>query len=236
MLSAAVVVEAQLLIRDITDSEGWEAYIVSLFERALRSSDEKLRIRAADSLFGLYMRKKQYDRAEPYLAYFSSQNPDRKIKLAEIYKETGRTQEAYKAYEELVFEAYGRISMSLHGIYSLAVYDGDMERARRLVEKQQEMAGCFEMGRYHEVSGGLELAIMEKDSDAVIRIMQETLDSLPQICGFRDSFLYGHMKFKEMREGFVEEMREKLLKSFREDETCGFLKDDERWEELCHKM
>lgn len=236
MLSAAVVLEAQLLIRDITDSEGWEAYIVSLFERALRSSDEKLRIRAADSLFGLYMRKKQYDRAEPYLAYFSSQNPDRKIKLAEIYKETGRTQEAYKAYEELVFEAYGRISMSLHGIYSLAVYDGDMERARRLVEKQQEMAGCFEMGRYHEVSGGLELAIMEKDSDAVIRIMQETLDALPQICGFRDSFLYGHMKFKEMREGFVEEMREKLLKSFRDDETCGFLKDDERWEELCHMM
>lgn len=107
ILSAAVVLEAQLLIQDITDSEGWEDYIVTLFERALHSSDEKLRIRAADSLFGLYMRKKQYDRAESYLAYFSSQNPDRKIKLAEIYRETGRTQEAYKEYEELLFDKYG---------------------------------------------------------------------------------------------------------------------------------
>lgn len=236
ILSAAVVLEAQLLIQDITDAEGWEDYIVTLFERALHSSDEKLRIRAADSLFGLYMRKKQYDRAESYLAYFSSQNPDRKIKLAEIYRETGRTQEAYKEYEQLLFEAYGRNSIGLQGMYLLAMHDGDMERAHRLVEKQREMAGCFEMGSYHEVSSGLELAIMEKDADAVIRIMQETLDALPQICGFRDSFLYEHMEFKEIREGFVEELREDLLKSFRDDESCGFLKDDERWEKLCHKM
>lgn len=233
MVSVAVVLEAQLMLQELSDREGYEEYIASLYDRVLRSGDEALRIRAADSLFALYMRKKQYEKAETYLEYFSSQNPDKKIKQARIYSETGRTQEAYKEYEELLFETYGRISMSLHGMYSLAVRDNDMERTHRLVEKQQKMAACFEMGRYHEVSDGLELATMEKDGDAVVRIMREMLDALTQIGGFRDSFLYEHMSFKELRAEFVAGIRENLLQCFRDEETFGFLKGDERWAEIC---
>lgn len=233
MVSIAVVLEAQLMLQELSDREGYEEYIASLYDRVLRSGDEALRIRAADSLFALYMRKKQYEKAETYLEYFSSQNPDKKIKQARIYSETGRTQEAYKEYEELLFETYGRISMSLHGMYSLAVRDNDMERTHRLVEKQQKMAACFEMGRYHEVSDGLELATMEKDGDAVVRIMREMLDALTQIGGFRDSFLYEHMSFKELRAEFVAGIRENLLQCFRDEETFGFLKGDERWAEIC---
>lgn len=233
MVSVAVVLEVQLMLQEFSDTERYENYILSLYERTLQSGDEALRIRAADSLFALYMRKKQYEKAETYLEYFSSQNPDKKIKQARIYSETGRTQEAYKEYEELLFETYGRISMSLHGMYSLAVRDNDMERTHRLVEKQQKMAACFEMGRYHEVSGGLELATMEKDGDAVVRIMREMLDALTQIGGFRDSFLYEHMSFKELRTEFVAGIRENLLQCFRDEETFGFLKGDERWAEIC---
>lgn len=155
MLSTAVVLEAQIMLQEIPDAETYENYIVSLYERALQSGEEALRIRAADSLFAFYMRKEQYDRAV-----------------------------------------------------------------------------CFEMGRYHEISGGLELATMEKDADEVIRIMQEMFDAISQITGFRTSFLYEHMSFKEPRTEFVTEMRENLRQCFRDEETFGFLKGDERWERI----
>lgn len=145
---------------------------------------------------------------------------------------TGSYEEACKEYEELLFEEYSRISMALQGMYGLAMRDKDMERAHRIVDKRQEMARCFEAGRYHEVSGGLELALLEKDADAVILTMQEMLDSLSQIGGFRDSFLYKHMNFREMRPEYIEELRENLLQCFRDEETCGFLKNDERWMNL----
>lgn len=235
MLSAAVVLEAQLVLQELSDKGDYEDYIVSIYERILRSGDEGMRLRAADSLFAFYMRKERYDKAEPYLEYFSVQNPDRKIKQARIYVETDHPKEAYKEYEELLFSLYGRISMALHGMYTLSVRDGDMERAHKLVEKQREMAACFEMGRYQVTSSGLELAALEKDADAVIAAMQEMLDEISQIGGFRDSFLYGHMEFKEVREEFVEELRENLLKCFRDEETYGFLKGDRRWEELCRR-
>lgn len=217
MFSAAVILQAQLLLQELSDAEDYEAYTVSLFERVLKSDDEMLRLKAADSLFGFYLRKEQYEKAESYLEYFSLQNPNRKFRQAQIFEGTGRTKEAYKEYEELLFELYGRVSLTLNGMYVLAVKEEDMERAHKLVEKQRELAVCFEMGRYHEVSAGLELATLEKDEKAVAAIRKEMLDAIPQIDAFRHSFLYEHTEFTQIREEFVEKLRENLMKSFCEE-------------------
>lgn len=42
-----------------------------------------MRMRAADSLVGFYMRKKEYEKAKKYLEYFSVQNPEKKRKQAQ---------------------------------------------------------------------------------------------------------------------------------------------------------
>ena len=41
-----------------------------------------------------------------------------------------------------------------------------------------------------------------------------------------------HMEFKEVNAEFTAEMKENLLKCFREEESFGFLKNDERWQRL----
>lgn len=187
---------------------------------------------AADSLAGFYMRKKQYDKAEKYLEYFSIQNPERKRKQAQIYAETGRMQEAYKAYEELLFTDYQRVSMELHGIYLLALKENDMEKARSIVQKQAEAAKFFEMGKYYEVSSFLEIAALEKDADTVIAAMEEMISGVEEIESFRNSSLYEHMEFKEIKEEDLEEIKENLRKCFRDEENFGFLKNDSRYQNL----
>ena len=237
ILQVAVILDAQRIVQELPNAEEYDGYLCSLYIRALESKDETIRIRAADALIGFYMRKEQYDEAEKYLEYLSVQNPERKRKQAQIYGETGRIEEAYKAYEELLFTDYQRVSMELHGMYALAVKDDDMERARMLVSKQEEMAKCFEMGKYYEVSGRLELAVMEKDADAVIEIMEEMLSSVEQIGEFRKAPLYRHMKFKETREEFITQLKENLLNCFRDEDTFGFLKGNKRWQDIfSHKQ
>lgn len=231
ILNIAVIFDAQHILQGVSKEE-YDEYFCSLYVRALDSKDEAIRIRAADSLVGFYMRKKQYDKAEKYLEYFSIQNPERKRKQAQIYAETGRIKEAYKAYEELLFTDYQRISMELHGMYMLALQDNDRERVHKLVDKQRELAKCFEMGKYHEISSVLELATLEKDSDTVVSVMEEMLSCVEQIGDFRKSPLYEHIDFKEINEDFMAEMKENLLKCFRDEESYGFLKSDERWQKL----
>lgn len=90
-----------------------------------------------------YLRKKQYDRAEKYLEYLSLQNPEKKRKKAQICAETGRLEEAYKVYEELLFSDYMRASVELQGLYMLALQENDRKRAHRIVEKQKELAALL---------------------------------------------------------------------------------------------
>lgn len=216
----------------LSDTDKYDRYICSLYERVLESNDEALRTSGADSLFGFYMRKKEFDKAEEYLQYFSLQNPERKRKQAEIYEAAGRTGEAFKTWEELLFAMYGMISAALTGMYSSALKNKDMEKARFLAEKQSETAKCFEMGRYHEASPRLELAAMEKDKEAVINIMEEMLSGIEQIDGFCSSRLYEHMDFRKPNPEFISHAKKFLQDSFSDEETFGFLKEDKRWRRL----
>lgn len=231
LMDMAVILDAQRLVQKVA-KPGLDEYICSLYVRVLDSGEEGLRVRAADALVGFYMRKNEYEKAEKYLEYFSMQNPERKRKQAQIYAETGRSREAYRTYEELLFSDYQRASMGLHGMYLLAMRENDRQKARWLVDKQKELARCFEMGKYYEVSCGLELAALEQDGDAVLSAMEEMLSSEGLIADFRKAKLYEHMEFKEMRGEFLEKVKENLRKSFREEECFGFLKDDERWQAL----
>lgn len=231
----AAVLDAQRLFREIANAEEYDDYLCALYIRVLESDNENIRNSAADLLFGFYMRKKQYDKAEECLKYFSNQNPERKRKQAQLYSKTNRIQEAYKTYEELLFSDYQMASAALYGIYMLALNEKNMKKAHMLVEKQAELAKCFEMGKYHEVSVGLELATLEQDADTVIAAMQEMLSSVGNLGSFCHSPLYEHMEFKDIRAEFREELRNNLLDCFSNEESYGFLKNDKRWQEMTGK-
>ena len=228
----ATILDAQRMFHTVSDSEKYDTYILSCYERVLESEDEKIRTCAADSLFGYYMRKEQYEKAEGLLCYYSEQNPERKRKQAMLYGKMGRVQESYKAYEEILFSGYQMLSMVFNSIYMLAMQDDNLSKARKMVEKQQELARLFEMGTYYEVSCALELALKEKNAEAVIEIAKKMLESVEEIGSFSDAELYEHMTFKKLDENFGEGVRENLIKLFQEDEAFEFLKDDVRWKNI----
>jgi transcriptional regulator with XRE-family HTH domain len=231
----ALLLDVHLLEQAIPAKETYEKYIYRWYEQALESRDEDTRNRAADSLFGFYVRKEAYEKAESYLHYFSNQNPERKSKQAYLYSKIGRMAEAYQAYEELLFSGYQRMSMVFQQLYLLAMSDENKAKAHLLVKKQSELAQLFEMGEYHEVSSDLDLAIAEKDADRTIETMEKILASVAKITDFTHSTLYEHMTFKEIDSTFVQETQENFLRMFSDEETFSWLKTNERWQVLVGK-
>ena len=228
----AVLLDAKRLTEEVPNSESYDDYIVNCYTRALESENEIIRNHAADSLFGFYSRKEQYDKSEEYLSYFSLQNPERKFKQAQIYSNTGRIDEAYKAFEELLFSYYTMVSAALHNIYMLAMQENKLSKAHMLIDKLQKLAKVFDMGGYHELTCRLEFETAAKDADAAIKTMEEILASIDKITDFRKSPLYEHMDYKAPNEEFTADLKEKILTCFRDEETYGFLKNDERYWEL----
>ncbi len=225
LLQLALLLDAQRIMKEIADPEKYDGYILDCYTRALGSRDEWVRKQAADSLFGLYMRKEQYEKAEEYLQYLSMQNPERKTRQALIYVRTGRIQEAYKTYEEILYADYMLLSQVFNGMFSLAMQEQDMEKAHMLAEKQRGLARLLERGKYYEICWGLELAVAEKDVETTKKLMEEMLSSLDQMDSMRESSLYEHMTFKELDREFLAALKENLKKSFQDEESFGFLKE-----------
>ena len=221
----AVMLDANRLMKDLPDSGNYADYICSCYTHVLGSTDETLRCHAADSLFGFYMRKEEYETAGKYLQYFSVQNPERKRKQAEIYQKTGRIQEAYKTYEELLFAEYQVVNGILTGMYMLALQENNSSKAHLLIDKQSGLARLFEMGKYYEASCRLDLAAFEQDAKSAAEIMSQMLDSVDHIFSFRSSPLYEHMTFKDPQSDFIEKLKNKLISCFQDKETFNFLEE-----------
>lgn len=228
----ATILDAQCLLQEISNTEDYDSFVLDCYNRVLKSEEESLRIQAAESLFGYYLRKEQYELAENCLQYFSAENPNRKLKLASIYSRTNRIEEAYKVCEQLLFSEYQIINLAFHNLYLLSMKNQDFEKAHILVDKQETLARLFEMGKYHEVSYRLDLATAEKDTETILDTMQAMLDSVTDMTGFSSSALYAHMDFRETSSEFLTDMKQELLKCFRDKETYGFLENNQRWKKI----
>ena len=228
---AAIILDSKLMVSDLIDKDTYENTILQWYERCLDSDDERIRKEAADSLFHAYIRKENYDKAAHYLKYFSFDNPERKRKEALIKSKTGKRTEAYRLYEELLYAGYQRMQLVLNDLRILYMEDDDHEMAKKLVEVSSSIASAFEMGKYNEISVGLDVAAWEKDVECTARIMREILKSVDTIGDFTYSKLYQHMYLKSVAPSFKAELKKELLKSL-DDDTFDYMKGNKEWNKL----
>ncbi|MDL2300921.1 helix-turn-helix domain-containing protein [Lachnospiraceae bacterium OttesenSCG-928-D06] len=230
-LGMTQILSSHIKMEQPEEEDMYTPYFISCYQRALESDSDRIKAGAADALYYHYMGKKEFDKAEGYLNYFSKENPERKRKLASIYQQTDRKKEALQMYEELLYSGYQNINLTFHDIYILALEDKDFKKAHEIVEKLKSLAQLFEMGEYHEISSGLELAILEKDSDRLFTIMNQLLKNIESISGFTNSSLYSHMNLKPPREEYYNEVRQSLLDCLKE-EQFDFIQGDQRFDSL----
>ena len=228
----AVVLDAGRITRNIENTEQYDEPITRYYQIVLEDKDSQIRKQAAGSLFGFYVRKEEYDRAQECLEYFSKDDPARMLKQAQIYKQKGLEEEAYREYEQLIFTNYQVFNQALSMLYLLSMEKGDYERAKRYLDKQSELAKILEMGRYNELAGYLDFAAGRKDATETVRIMKELLDNIHTLGGFTKSFLYEPLHYKPIEPSFCERVKKELLACMKDKEGFAYMKGCEEWEQM----
>lgn len=228
----AVVLDARRFTDDSIDFSKYDEQINEWYEIALTDENEEIKQHAADSLFGFYIRKKEYGKAEEYLHYFSDNDPMKKIYRGRLYKEQGEKDDAYKMFEGVIFSEYQTLNFAISFMTAMAMEEGDMRKARYLAEKMGKMAGIFEMGKYHECSSMLDVVCAEKNVLETYEVVKQLLKSVDSLCDFEKSVLYQHMSFKKPESSFAGNLKEQLLEGFRDEDAFGYMNGNEDWEAL----
>ena len=232
----AVMLDARRITDKCTHPEKYDKQINAWYERALQDESEEIQHHAADSLFGFYLRKKDYTLAEKYLNYFSERDPMKKFYRGRLYQEQGKVEEAYAIYEDVIFSEYSILNFVLSTMAGLALKEDDIDYAGFLSEKMQAIAHTLEMGKYNEYSPMLDIVCAEKDVKGTYKVVKHLLENVDTMYDFRKSKLYKHKKFRAVDSSMLETVKAKLLEAFSDEEAFGYMKGYEPWEKLiCEK-
>ena len=201
----AVMLDSRRIIGMCENPDRYDEQINSWYEMALGDKDERIQHHAADSLFGFYLRKKNYEMAEKYLNYFSDYDPMKKVKQGQLYMKQGKKEEAFEMLEKAVFSEYTTLNLAFGIMITKALEEKDHGYARFLAENNVE--GTFQVAK-------------------------QLLNNVDTICDFQKSQLYKHMKFQEVENPYTEEMKKELLEGFRNAEEFAYMKEYEPWKKL----
>lgn len=233
VLSLATILDGYRNMLGVEDPEQYDGKILDLYHRLLLSADSRVAQSAAAALFHDAVRKKEYEKAQRYLDRIPQQQFNPRRGQALLMQKQGKQEEAYRLYEQLIFDGYSSISVALAGVLELAFTDEDWDKAEYIAKKQKQMAHILEMGRYMEISYELGLAIRRKDSKRTIRVLEEIIHSIREIDGFRKSRLYEHMQFSDAGIGQTVFM---LKKGMETDPEMDFVRDDARYQGLMKEL
>ncbi len=228
----AVILDARRLTGEVENSEKYDEQINSWYETALNDEREEVRRHAAESLFGFYLRKKQYEKAEGYLEYFSENDPMKKIYQGRLYKEQGDCEKAYEIFEGVLFSTYQILNFTFSLMIGQALESGDMQAARYFAGKIGTLAGVFEMGKYYECSPMLDVVCSEKNVEETYQVVEQLLNHVDSLFDFQKSRMYQHMKFREPDSNDTVILKGKLLDLFKYEDDFGYMKVNEDWERL----
>lgn len=231
----AVMLDARRMTGGCKEPDQYDDQINSWYERALNDEKEEIRHHAADSLFGFYLRKQNYAMAEKYLSFFSDYDPMKMVYRGRLYKEQGKTEEAYEMFENVLFSEYNTLNFTFSMMTRLALEENDTAYAKFLAEKNGTMAHVFDMGKYNEYVPMLDIVCAEKNVEGTYQVARQLLENVDSIYDFQNSKLYRHKKFKDNDGAYLPVIKEKLLEGFRTEDDLSFMKGYEPWEKLINK-
>ena len=78
----------------------------------------------------------------------------------------------------------------------------------------------------------LDIVCAGKDVEGTYKMVKHLLDNVGTMYDFRKSSLYKHMKFRDIDEAILDDVKEKLLEGFRNEEEFGYMAGYEPWEKL----
>ena len=158
----AVMLDARRITDKCTNPEKYDKQINAWYELALHDENEEIQHHAADSLFGFYLRKKNYTKAEKYLDYFSEHDPMKSYYQGRLLQEQGKIKEAYEKYENVIFSGFSTLNFVLSTMARLALRENDIGYARFLLGKVQAVAHILEIGKYNGIRQCLILYVQGK--------------------------------------------------------------------------
>ncbi|CAB1244390.1 Helix-turn-helix [Clostridiaceae bacterium BL-3] len=230
ILRISSILRLLLVTSRIEEKYKYEEKIITWIQSAAASSNEKTASMAKISLSAIYREKKEYEKAREILDRILEigLGIDKKIQQALLFESSGKIEEAYDVYEEILLnnahEALGAFSL----IISLLLKENKFTEAEECTGRAKKLVEVFDLGAYRKYTLDLSLAREKQDKEKAIRVITNIVNEADSMNNFMKSKLYRHRKLKVTHSWSKDEYERLVKQSIKKDKILDLVKNDSR--------
>ncbi|MCC9296003.1 transcriptional regulator [Clostridium sp. WLY-B-L2] len=230
ILRISSILRLLLVTSRIEEKYKYEEKIITWIQFVAASSNEKTASMAKISLSAIYREKKEYEKAREILDRILEigLGIDKKIQQALLFESSGKIEEAYDVYEEILLnnahEALGAFSL----IISLLLKENKFTEAEECTGRAKKLVEVFDLGAYRKYTLDLSLAREKQDKEKAIRVITNMVNEADSMNNFMKSKLYRHRKLKVTHSWSKDEYERLVKQSIKKDKILDLVKNDSR--------
>ena len=228
----AVTLEGALFMFGMQKNKSYKDEIETLYNRIAQSENEEIRNQAHAMLIARYMEREEYEKAQSLIDALPKAPVDKMQKQAQLYTRQNKLAEASELLESKLMSMASEMQALLLFMMEIAIKENKEDVARHLAEVSAQTVKLYDLWDYNAYIAHFQLAVLQKDADQCIALLQSMLGAAKSKWKINDSMLYQHMKAKEGEESFAEHMIHGLIAGIQNDESCDFLKLHPKFIEL----
>lgn len=212
-------------------------YVQELYQRVEQCGNPVYENRARYMLASASIQAEDYERAQELLDLMPENDGlDKNQLMITMWMNQGKNEEAAKLLERKINIKIQEVFILLNGLASVAVREGDRERAWKLAEYSQKLTEIYGWS-YSGYVVPLTVALEEKDADRCAGILEDIMTSLEGPINFRNSVIFAHMNAKEKKGGEMtgKQFQEAILAAVEKDEQFSFLRENASVRKLLDK-
>lgn len=173
----------------------------SLYQRAAESTDPQVSSQAKTMLIARSMQRDELDRAEQLLTELPEEghSPKNQLKIGLLMRRE-RWEAAGQLLEQKLLTDVSGVQNALFLLMELAVREGRGADAAQIAGVAGELVHLFELWEGGCYIAQFQLAVLQKDVDQCVGILQKLLSTMEENWRLADSPLYRHTPAKENQE------------------------------------
>ncbi|MGB8453585.1 MAG: helix-turn-helix domain-containing protein [Anaerocolumna sp.] len=221
-------------LQDVVDVKKYEEQIAKWFEQVAFCDDTELAKSAQMSLAQSLMKDKKYGEAQKLLDKIPPIGFDKRIAQVQLYTEQEQYDEAFKELEEMLYRNSNGLMSTLLQIISLLCKQKDYDEALKHADLVSQVSSLFDLGSYAGNSTYFTIYAEMGDKDLAIDALEKMMNGYETMRQAGSSNLYRHMKFSE--DDGLDKMKAVILKSFDNDPSFDFIRNESRYKKLYDKL
>ncbi len=209
--------------------------IEKYLNKIIKSNDPAIKVHAKSIMIGKYLDSKDYEKAEKIINSMPETTLSKEFFQAELHIAKDEYEKAYEKLEGKILINATEILAFLLRMIQITKDEDKRDDAGKYSKVYDEVGSLFDLN-YNLISQGqLEIAILDRDVDACIELLENMVNSDRTPWSMNNSVLYKHMN-QNVVAGNTSIYQRAIIDGIIKREDTEFLKGDQRFVELSHKF